>query len=570
MSLTAKWMNSSSLRLSNNIYLLIFITMKLKLRSIFSITGFPFLPVMLLTSLFLAQCQRKEVKKIARDVTITPKNAVTRLLIDSMELEKYIIDTKLEDSSALRLRNFYNSRNFQFAWITEKGIAEQTRVFYELDKSYDSTSRDSTQNALALRNQLSGLISKDTLIRAVSPSLVKLELELTRYFFSFVTNAYAGKVDPAALQWYIPRKKINAVALLDSLVAKKGAGIEQWEPVNRYYKTLNKELIRWYSIQKRGSWPQIDFTTLKPLKEGDSGLVVSQLKQRLIDFGDLKAGDSSSVYTAEVTAAIKKAQLQFGYGQTGKPDGALLAALNAPVESRIQQMLINLERIRWSPLMPDGKLILVNIPEYKLHVFEAKKEVLNMGIVVGKAANKTVIFSNNLKNIVFSPYWNIPPSIVRTEIQPAMRKNRNFLAQKNMEQYGFSDGLPLIRQKPGNTNSLGRVKFLFPNNYNIYLHDTPAKALFSETKRAFSHGCIRLAKPKSLAEYLLADRPEWTTEKIDKAMNSKKEVWVTMKMPVPVIIAYFTSWVDKNGLINFREDIYGHDQKMAGQLFPAK
>jgi len=543
--------------------------MKLKLRSIFFISGSPFLLSIILTSLFLVQCQRKEVKKIARDVTITPKNAVTKLLIDSMELEKYIIDTKLEDSSALRLRNFYNSRNFQFAWITEKGLAEQTRVFYELDKSYDSTSTDSTKNDQALRNQLSGLVSKDTLIRAASPSLIKLELELTQHFFSFVTDTYAGKVDPAALQWYIPRKKIDAVALLDSLVSKKGAGIEQWEPVNGYYKTLNKELIRWYSIQKRGSWPQIDFAWLKPLKEGDSGLVISQLKQRLIDFGDLKAGDSTAVYTTEVTAAIKKAQLQFGYGQTGKPDRVLLAALNVPVESRIQQMLINLERIRWSPLMPDGKLILVNIPEYKLHVFEAKKEVLNMGIVVGKAANKTVIFSNNLKNIVFSPYWNIPPSIVRAEIQPAMRKNRNFLAHKNMEQYGFSDGLPLIRQKPGNTNSLGRVKFLFPNSYNIYLHDTPAKSLFSEDKRAFSHGCIRLAKPKSLAEYLLADNPEWTTEKMDKAMNSKKEIWVTMKVPVPVIIAYFTSWVDKNGLINFREDIYGHDQKMAEQLFPA-
>ena len=266
MNLTAKWMNSSNPLSSNNIYLLIFITMKLKFRSIFSISGSPFLLLMILTSLFLVQCQRKEVKKIARDVTITPKNAVTKLLIDSMELERYIVDTKLEDSSALRLRNFYNSRNFQFAWLTEKGLAEQTRVFYELDKSYDSTSRDSIKNELALRNQLSGLMSKDTLIRTVSPSLIKLELDLTQHFFNFVTDAYAGKVDPAALQWYIPRKKINAVALLDSLVAKKGAGIEQWEPVNGYYKTLNKELIRWYSIQKRGNWPQIDLATLKPLK----------------------------------------------------------------------------------------------------------------------------------------------------------------------------------------------------------------------------------------------------------------------------------------------------------------
>lgn len=529
----------------------------------------PFL-LLLLTSLFFVQCKQKEVKKVARDTTITPKNAVTKLYIDSLELEQYINSAQLEDSTATRLRNFYNSRNFQFAWLTENGLAEQARVFYELDKSYISVSRDSTKTDQMLHTRLSDLISKDTVIHTVNRSLIKLELQLTQHFFNFVTYAYAGKVDPAALQWYIPRKKIDAVALLDSLVAKKGKELEEWEPVNSYYRTLNKELLRWYNIQKRGTWPSISLNDLKMVKQGDSGSVIVQFKKRLADFGDINPGDTTSYFTDSLTIAIKKAQSQFGQNQSGKPDRMLIAALNAPIESRIQQMLINLERMRWSPLMPDGKLILVNIPEYKLHVFEAKKEVLSMGIVVGKAANKTVIFSNNLKNIVFSPYWNIPPSIVRDEILPGMRKNRNFLAQKNMEQYGFSDGLPLIRQKPGNTNSLGRVKFLFPNSYNIYLHDTPAKALFAENQRAFSHGCIRLAKPKALAQYLLADRPEWTSDKIDQAMNAKKEIWVTMKQPVPVIIAYFTSWVDKNGMVNFRDDIYGHDQKMAQQMFSTK
>ena len=529
----------------------------------------PFL-LLLLASLLFVQCKQKEVKKIARDITITPKNAVTRLYIDSLELEQYINSAQLEDSTATRLRNFYNSRNFQFAWLTENGLAEQARVFYELDKSYSSVSRDSTKTDQLLHTRLSDLINKDTVIHTVNRSLIKLELQLTQHFFNFVTYAYAGKVDPAALQWYIPRKRIDAVALLDSLVAKKGKGLEEWEPVNNYYRTLNKELLRWYSIQKRGTWPSISLTDLKMVKQGDSGAVIVQLKKRLADFGDIDPGDTTVHFTDSLTIALKKAQSQFGYTQSGKPDQLLIAALNAPVESRIQQMLINLERMRWSPLMPDGKLILVNIPEYKLHVFEAKKEVLNMGIVVGKAANKTVIFSNNLKNIVFSPYWNIPPSIVHDEILPSMRKNKNFLAQKNMEQYGFSQGLPLIRQKPGNTNSLGRVKFLFPNSYNIYLHDTPAKSLFAEDQRAFSHGCIRLAKPKALARYLLADRPEWTSDKIDLAMNAKKEIWVTMKQPVPVIIAYFTSWVDKNGMVNFRDDIYGHDQKMAQQMFSKK
>jgi len=520
----------------------------------------------LLVILF-ANCKQKEEKKVVRDTTITPKNAVTRLYVDSAEMEKYIAGHQLEDSSANRLRNFYNSRNFQFAWLSETGLAEQAKVFYELDRNYITSSGDTTNTDKMLLGRMGELLAKDTLITAATPALINLELALTEHFFHFVTVAYAGKLDPAALQWYIPRKKLDAVALLDSLVAKKGKEVEEWEPVNKYYKTLNKELTRWYGIQQKGNWIRINPGKLKSFKEGDTGTIVAQLKERLVDFGDLAAGDSSAVFTPDMTTAVKKAQKQFGLNQSGKADRTLIAALNVPVESRIQQMLINLERMRWTPLFPETRLILVNIPEYKLHVFENKKEVLNMGIVVGKSATQTVIFSNMLKNIVFSPYWNIPPSIVRAEILPAMRRNKRYLAQKDMEQYGFSDGLPLVRQKPGNTNSLGRVKFLFPNSYNIYLHDTPAKSLFAEEKRAFSHGCIRLAQPKKLAEYLLPDSSGWTPAKMEKAMSAKKESWVTLKKAVPVFITYFTSWVDKDGLLNFRDDLYGHDQKMAAQLF---
>ena len=540
--------------------------MKHKLPALFNFLKKNILPLILLVVLF-SNCKRKEEKKVVRDTTITPKNAVTKLYVDSLEMEKYISGQQLEDSTANRLRNFYNSRNFQFAWLAETGLAEQAKVFYELDKNYTTNSGDTTRTDKLLLNQMGVLLGKDTLITAVTPALINLELALTEHFFQFVTTAYAGKLDPAALQWYIPRKKLDAVALLDSLVAKKGKEVEEWEPVNRYYKTLNKELTRWYGIQQRGNWIKIDPGKVKKYKEGDSGMVITQLKQRLIDFGDLPPGDSSASFNKDMTIAVKKAQKQFGLNQSGIADRTLIAALNIPIESRIQQMLINMERMRWTPLFPESRLILVNIPEYKLHVFENKQEVLNMGIVVGKAATQTVIFSNMLKNIVFSPYWNIPPSIVRTEILPAMRRNKSYLAQKNMEQYGFSDGLPLVRQKPGNTNSLGRVKFLFPNSYNIYLHDTPAKSLFAEEKRAFSHGCIRLAQPKKLAEYLLPDCSGWTSAKIEKAMSGKKETWVTLKKAVPVFITYFTSWVDKDGLLNFRDDLYGHDQKMAAQLF---
>jgi L,D-transpeptidase YcbB len=193
--------------------------------------------------------------------------------------------------------------------------------------------------------------------------------------------------------------------------------------------------------------------------------------------------------------------------------------------------------------------------------------MFSMDIVVGKAGTRTVIFNDKLEHIVFSPYWNIPRSITRNEIVPAMNRNPNYLARNNMEITGNSNGLPVIRQKPGPNNSLGKVKFLFPNRYAIYFHDTPAKSLFERDQRAFSHGCIRVKEPHKLASYLLRDDNAWNDKEITHAMNRSSEKWVNLKKPVPVVISYFTAYVDEDGKLNFRDDIYGHDKKMISRLF---
>jgi murein L,D-transpeptidase YcbB/YkuD len=185
-----------------------------------------------------------------------------------------------------------------------------------------------------------------------------------------------------------------------------------------------------------------------------------------------------------------------------------------------------------------------------------------MNVVVGSTAHNTVIFRGDMKYIVFSPYWNVPRSIVRNEIEPALRKDPAYLEKNNMERYAGG-----IRQKPGSGNALGLVKFLFPNQYNIYLHDTPAKSLFARDRRAFSHGCIRLEQARHLAEYLLADNPKWTKEEMEKAMKAGKETWVTLEKTIPVFIGYFTAWESSEGLLHFRDDIYGHDRKLAARLF---
>ena len=202
-----------------------------------------------------------------------------------------------------------------------------------------------------------------------------------------------------------------------------------------------------------------------------------------------------------------------------------------------------------------------------LHVYEQGKKAFDMEVVVGKEGSNTTMFAGNLNQIVFSPAWKIPASIVQDEILPAMKKDPNYLKKHNMEIVKQNNNLPEIRQLPGPQNSLGKVKFLFPNSFDIYLHDTPHKGLFGINKRAFSHGCIRLADAEKMAQYVLRNDPEWTPEKIKTAMNSGKEQYVKVKNPVPVVITYFTAWVDESGQLHFREDIYGHDQQAAHKLF---
>jgi L,D-transpeptidase YcbB len=241
--------------------------------------------------------------------------------------------------------------------------------------------------------------------------------------------------------------------------------------------------------------------------------------------------------------------------------------MSVPVIHRIKQILINMNRMRWLPLNPPGQLLEVNIPAFLLHVYDNGKTVFTMPVVVGKDAHSTTIFSDLLTTIVFSPYWNVPPSIVKKEIVPAMDSDANYLEEHNMEITGQENGLPVVRQKPGDQNSLGKVKFLFPNTFNIYFHDTPAKELFNKDIRAYSHGCIRLADAEKMADYLLRDNRKWTPEKIHEAMNSGNEQFVKLKDPVPVFITYYTAWVDENGKLNFRDDIYGHDKEVAEKMF---
>jgi murein L,D-transpeptidase YcbB/YkuD len=522
--------------------------------------------VLVLCTILLASCSKTEKKVpvvMARDTTITIENSFTELFVDSVVVDKFLL-TAENDSIGVQVRSFYNHRNYQFAWFFPDGLADFATTFLSLQNDYINYSGDSS-----LYNSL--LVSRvDSLkpLKKISPKdtfVVNTELLLTEQFFRYSNRAYAGdhRINTQELNWFIPRKKINTEAFLDSLLKNKGQNLSAYEPVNRQYNLMKEKLLSFYQINKDENWPVLT-AEKKKYKKGNSYEIIPEIKRRLFVFGDLAADDSTAILDTAMIRAIKHFQMRFGLKQDGQPGASFMREINVPIQDRIQQILINMERIRWIPAQPATDYLLVNIPEYKLHVYEEGKLAFDMNVVVGSDAHSTVIFSGTLNQIVFSPYWNIPPSILKNEILPGIKRNKNYLAQHNMEWNGSS-----VRQKPGPKNSLGQVKFLFPNSYNIYLHDTPSKNLFGESSRAFSHGCIRLSEPKKLAEFLLRKDSTWTEEKITAAMNLGKEKYVRLrgKAEIPVFIGYFTTWVDQYGNLNFRPDIYGHDQKMAERLF---
>ena len=508
---------------------------------------------------------KKNVSK--RDYSITEANAYSSLFLDSIAVEKYIADKKLHDSVSRRIRSFYNTRNYQFAWFSNDGLTEQALGFWNLHDYVTTYDNDTSLRDKALQKRMDNLIAEENLsVNESGKTFINTEIQLTHHFILYMLNNYEkGYVKRKEMERFIPFKKQDIMFLADSLLNKKHKDNKYFEDVHEPYRLLKNELGKYYAIAKQGGWPVIT-TSKKSFKKGSSDSVLKVIKKRLQLTGELSAADTSAFFTDTLENAVKLFQAIFGDTPTGVINAQVIKDMNVPAKDRVAQILMNMGRMRWMPATRSGQFIMVNIPEFVLHVYEGNKKAFDMNVVVGKEGHNTMMFSGDLNQVVFSPYWNVPPSIVKNEILPAIEKNPGYLASQNMEQVGMEGDLPKIRQLPGTGNSLGRVKFLFPNSFNIYFHDTPAKSLFEKDKRAYSHGCIRLSDPEKMANYLLRNNPEWTPERISEAMNSGIEKYVKLKDPVPVAITYYTAWVDENGL-NFRDDIYNHDEKLAKKMF---
>ena len=489
----------------------------------------------------------------------------TNSKFDSLEIAVFLKKYPKLKKYEKNISTFYSHRNMAFAWFDKEGLIEHASSLTDRMRNlqYDGVNKE-----LPYTQVLDSLIYEGSLEKVSDETVLNLELMLTAQYFAFADIVWDGMDSSVSkkVDWNLPRKRVSYEEFLDSILETAPEQIKELKrPVNRQYGLLRKFLQNYSELDEKGKWFEIKAVN-KSLKPGDSSDVVIQIKQRLSDLGDLKINDGGRIYDSELEKAVMSFQQRHGLKDDGVIGKTTIAEMNVPFKQRIKQLMVNMERSRWVPVSLNSDYLVVNIPEFKLHVNSGDKLLWSCNIVVGKPIHKTAIFSGELKYVVFSPYWNVPKSIVINEVLKDMRRDRNYLAKHNMEITGYRDGIPEIRQKPGPDNSLGLVKFLFPNSYNMYLHDTPAKSLFNESSRAFSHGCMRIQEPFKLAQFLLKNDPSWDDEKINAAMNAGTERTVTLNERVPVFIVYFTAFVDRDGKINFRKDIYERDNRLAEMM----
>jgi murein L,D-transpeptidase YcbB/YkuD len=524
----------------------------------------------LIIVLFLAfkQCNRsinKQLPEQNEDICLNLNMKYSDYILDSLQLDSCLVKYKFDEKVNREIVSFYSQRAYQFAWFNECGLISSSNTFYDLIKTYSNEFQDTT-NSHELMDSLMDQANENEKIFLTNWENVRtLEFHLTASFFKHSTKIYGGTAENLRkLSWFIPRNKKNYTALLDTMISST---IENHfvEPLNPYYISLKKKLIEYKQIKKEGQYPIAGFDSIN-LKVGKTDKGISVVKRQLFILGDWKENDTSTKFTVALETAIYHFQWRMGLAQTGMIEKRTIEELNTPLNVRIKQILINLERLRWVPPILPQNYFLVNIPEYKLHVMENRKPLFDMNVIVGKTMNKTVIFEGKISSVVLNPYWNIPKSIVEKEISKYLIQDRNYLSKNNIEIIKNGNAI-LYRQKPGNKNALGKIKFLFPNHYNIYLHDAPAKGLFESNTRAFSHGCVRLAEARKLALYILNKQEAWTESKLDDILLTNEEKYITISPMIPVFIAYFTTWVDHIGNLHFRKDIYGLDRRLELEIF---
>jgi murein L,D-transpeptidase YcbB/YkuD len=414
----------------------------------------------------------------------------------------------------------------------------------------------------------------------------------------FLSDVHSGRIDPSAVghNLSVGRIKLDIATTLAHLstAADVAVSIDALEPQFTHFGLLKRQLSHYRALASEDGINALPPLPAKSLKPGEPYAGAAQLQHLLIALGDAppRAVDAPAPTTlsAPLVDALKHYQSRHGETRDGVLGAATFGELTRPLGQRVRQIELTMERWRWMPSELVTAPIIVNIPQFRLFAFESTSDleahIRQMDVIDGKAFDKTQtpVFAADMTYLVFRPYWEVPYDIALKEIVPTARNNPTDIERRQMEIVrGNGDsatvmpntvanvelvakGTLRLRQRPGPNNSLGLVKFMMPNSYNVYLHSTPAQALFAESRRDFSHGCVRVSDPVGLAQYVLRESPEWTREKILAAMNGTNPLTVTLKNKIRVFIVYGTAFAAENGSVMFFDDIYRHDERLEKAL----
>ncbi|WP_427872697.1 L,D-transpeptidase family protein [Flavobacterium sp. MMS24-S5] len=466
----------------------------------------------------------------------------------SNDFFKRYSDLKKYKSDVMSL---YKTRTLGFIWFDENEINEFGSALYEKAKKTNDL-------IIPYQKEIDQLFSTSSDKSTLSQTDADMLLSSLYIVYAKKSNA-----DKKKLAYDTMLKDFLNYSTLEEAETTAVASNEKVE-FDQYYK-LQDALKKYKRLEKSSKYKPIvpAESPYKELRPDAVSSTISQVRTRLYLLGDLKTDSKSDVYDRELMDAVMKYKVRNGF----KPNYILaeehINEMNIPLENKVATLKLNMERCREisAQIAASDEYVLVNVPSYELFYVKNGKVVLKSSVFVGAPLTKTTIFNGEIDRIVFSPYWTVPQSIVQNELKSKIAADPNYLAEKNMEMVNGQ-----VRQKPGPDNSLGLVKFMFPNSDDIYMHDTPSKTLFDFEKRTFSHGCINVKMAKELAVAMLKDYPEWNQAKIDKAMDGKAENSFKLSKKVPIFITYFTSLVNENGEIGFFQDVYEKDAELNNQL----
>ncbi|MDO9694174.1 MAG: L,D-transpeptidase family protein [Candidatus Latescibacteria bacterium] len=489
---------------------------------------------------------------------------------------------------------FYQGRDYAPAWSGDRGplaLADSLTAALAGLGADGLQTRDYHPDALA--QGLARLNDRRWWRTRPDPDdLAEFDLLATDAYLLAASQCLGGRLDPRAFDpdWIAERRTADVVAVLSGALAagEIGGSLQRLLPAYPDYARLRHAFAQYRALATLGAWPTVPAGD--KLEPGDRDARVPLLRAHLAATGDLGPGDALGLdpeyYDQGLAAAVRRFQARFGLDRDGVIGQATQAELGASVEDRIRQIRVNLERWRWLPANLGHRRVQVNIPDYRLEVFHGDTVVLAMPVIVGLPTRRTPVFSAKLNSLVFSPDWEVPPKLAIEDKLPLIQQDPGYLQEFGFEVIaGWGEKAKVVdprdvawenvpagsfpyrlRQMPGPLNALGLVKFNLPNRFNVYLHDTPNRGLFARAKRAFSAGCVRIQKPEEFAAYLLTGDERWPRWRIAEAMGSGREQAVRVPAPIPIHLLYWTAWVDRQGTVVFRPDIYQIDNLTAVAL----